>query len=84
MEKKLVIRIPRKDDSRLDEPLTTAMTVIDGFVDEWKSIIGEIEHGAAGITATIHAGRVVKIDLTRQIKLENQPRLTTACPDDIV
>lgn len=70
MEKTLTIRIPRKTDPTQDEPQATALAIVDRFVADWKKLLSEIEYGGAGIDATVHAGRIVKIDISRRTKLD--------------
>ena len=70
MEKKLVIRIPRLNNPAQDEPQPTALAMVDKFVNEWKHIMSELEYGSVGLTATVHQGRVVKMDVSRTIKMD--------------
>lgn len=65
-----VIRIPRRDAPMHDEPQVTAHAIIDKYCEEFKRIIGGLEYGSAAIEATVHAGRVVKMDVARRIKLD--------------
>ncbi len=70
MEKRIVLRIPRHDEPDRDMPQSTALAMVDRFVADWKRILADIEYGGAGIDATVHAGRIVKIDISKRTKLD--------------
>lgn len=65
MERQSVLRIPRSGDPVRDEPQATARAMVDGFVDDWKKLLSEIEYGGAGIEATIVGGRIVGMNLKK-------------------
>lgn len=65
-----VIRIPRRDNPELDEAQASALAIVDRFVGEFKKLLSEIEYGSVAIEATVHSGRVVKMDVARRVKLD--------------
>ncbi len=65
-----VIRIPRQVDPTKDEPQSTALAIVDRYCDEFKRLCADVDFGAVAIEATLHAGRIVKMDVTRRIKLD--------------
>ncbi len=52
------------------DPTSTALAVIDSFVTKLKDRAAEIQYGFVSMGCTIHAGRIVRVDLGEQIKTD--------------